>query len=408
MLRWSLFLAVVLPGSLLWADERSEDDVLESFRANMAGPSLVFSAPQADRRIAFRNIEKILPTRPIPAGENPYSLGSKPVSLKNPYSLRSQPLSLQDISYAVAGVSHRLADFLANDGLIGMVVVKDDHVLFEHYPDDIEESDVWVSFSVTKSVTSMLIGAAIQDGYIESVDEPVVDYLPRLRGTSYEYATIGNLLNMASGVRWNEDYADPESDVARAGDANGLNLARYLGTLPLDANPGDRFNYNTGETNLVGEVLRAAIGNNAATYLIHKIWQPFGMEHDANWLLGAPGGGELGGCCISASLRDYARLGIFAMNGGRLKDGTRVLPEDWMSVSTTPSKGYAGYGYLWWLPGDGSYSANGVFGQRIHIFPEDNLVIAMHGNAETAVGTEYHVHQRAVLQAVRDFMVRFG
>ena len=99
----------------------------------------------------------------------------------------------------------------------------------------------------------------------------------------------------------------------------------------------------------MGEILRSAIGNNASTYLSHKIWQPFGMENDASWMTGSVGGGETGGCCINATLRDYARLGLFAMSGGELEDGTRVLPDNWMAESVIPSKGLEAYGYLWWL-----------------------------------------------------------
>ena len=230
----------------------------------------------------------------------------------------------------------------------------------------------------------MLVGAAIRDGYIESVDEKVTDYLPRLKGSAYDQSSIGELLQMSSGVRWNEDYADRQSDLNKVNaSANGsgwvaINLYKYLRNLPRDAESGDVFNYNTAETNLVGTLLRSAIGNNLSTYLQQKIWQPFGMEANANWMLTEPDGGEYGGCCISATLRDYARLGLFAMGGGRLADGTEVLAEGWMEDSTRPSKGYAGYGYLWWLNEDASYRASGIFGQGIYINPEENVVIAMH------------------------------
>jgi CubicO group peptidase (beta-lactamase class C family) len=134
---------------------------------------------------------------------------------------------------------------------------------------------------------------------------------------------------------------------------NGVALTNYLSALPRVAPAGDRFNYNTAESNLVGEVLRSAIGMSAAPYLSQKIWQPMGMEYDATWLLSLPSDRETGGCCISATLRDYARLGLLALADGVLPDGTRVVPEGWMAASTTPSKGYDGYGYKWWLYGDG-------------------------------------------------------
>ncbi len=359
-----------------------------------AGPETqtgVLFLSQQERRVAFGNMASLSPSRLIEAGATVYPLAET-------------PRELHHLAYTVDGANQRLADYLADPAHMGLIVVQDDNILLEEYADGHGQDSVWVSFSVTKSVTSLLIGAAIKDGFIESVDQPVVDYLPRLRGTAYADASIRNVLNMASGVRWNEDYADPASDVARAGAANGMGLARYLAELPNEHAPGTIFNYNTGETNLVGEILRAAIGNNAATYLVHKIWQPFGMESDAWWVLGRSGGGELGGCCISASLRDYARLGLFAMRGGSLPDGTGVLPENWIDDSTRPSQGNPGYGFLWWLFDDGSYAARGIFGQLIRVFPEHNLVIAAHGNAEAAVGTHFHAHQQAAVEAIRDYL----
>lgn len=387
---WRIVLVVLtLIQAPVQAAETADSELLARL-AELEQTSVLFLS-QEDRRIAFRNMARLSPSRFIEAGDAVYPL-------------RKTPVDFEGASYEVAGESYRLPDYLQNPAHVGLIVVRDGDILLEEYSSGNDENSVWVSFSVTKSVTSMLIGAAIQDGFIKSVDEAVVDYLPRLRGTSYEHASIRNVLNMASGVSWNEDYADPASDVAQAGAANGLLLANYLGGLPGGDEPGEVFNYNTGETNLVGEILRAAIGNNATTYLVHKIWQPFGMEFDAWWSLGRAGGAELGGCCISASLRDYARLGIFAMNGGRLRDGARVLPEGWMDESTRPSKGYEGYGYLWWLFDDGSYAARGIFGQLIHIFPEDGLVVAAHGNAEAATGTEFHAHQQAAVQAIRDYL----
>ena len=128
------------------------------------------------------------------------------------------------------------------------------------------------------------------------------------------------------------------------------------------------------------------------------------MESDATWMLGSPGGGETGGCCINATLRDYARIGIFAMEGGVLPDGSRVLPDNWMRDSTTPSKGYPGYGYLWWLDEANSYRARGIFGQQIFIDPATKLVIAVHSNAPTAVGSKYHEHLEQVVAALADML----
>ena len=237
--------------------------------------------PQAERRVAFAQIDALAPTRTIHAPERALTLPSSEAAFP-------------DVNYSLDGETHALTAFLERESLMGLIVIQGGEVLLEHYAPDHGPEARWVSFSVSKSVTSMLIGAAIHDGYIPSVDVPVAAYLPRLRETPYASATIRHVLNMASGVAWNEDYADPASDVSRAGAANGIGLVAYLADLPAAHAPGEVFNYSTGETNLVGEILRAAIGNNASTYLEHRIWQPFGMESDATWLLGAPGGGEPG------------------------------------------------------------------------------------------------------------------
>jgi CubicO group peptidase (beta-lactamase class C family) len=270
-----------------------------------------------------------------------------------------------------------VADYIEQQSVAGLLVIKDGAIVYERYRLGNDRASRWISYSVAKSVTSLLVGAAIQDGFISSVDEKVTDYLPRLKGSAYDQASIRDVLRMASGVAWDETYDDPASDVNQAS-WETLALYDYLRAKPRNGTPGQVFNYNTAETNLVGTLLRAAVGNNLATYLAEKIWRPFGMESDAYWQLSEPGGGEFGGCCINATLRDYGRLGLFALNEGRLANGSPVLPAGWMAESTTPSPAYPGYGYLWWLKDEGSYQASGIFGQGIFIHPQENLVIALH------------------------------
>lgn len=339
-----------------------------------------------DQIVAYRNLDRLMPVRTIPSGGNVLTL---PEQLRDFASLR----------YEVDGESHSLKDYLDHNAVAGLLVLKDGNILLEHYGFGNDESSRWVTFSVAKSVVSMLTGAAVKDGYIQSIDDKVTDYLPQLKGSSYDRVSIRDMLQMASGVEWNEDYADPKSDVSNIPE-NVLKMFDFLGSKGRAAAPGEKFNYNTGESNLAGAVLRAAIGNNLATYLSHKIWKPFGMEADAHWLTHQEGHGERGGCCISATLRDYGRLGLFAMNGGQLPDGTRVLPKNWMDESTRPSKGNEGYGYLWWLNDDQSYRALGIFGQSIYINPEKDLVVVSLGAWKTAVGESYSAHREGFLKAV--------
>ena len=333
--------------------------------ATHLGPpeDILFWTPE-QQVAGFRNIEKIHPTRTIPAGETPLRLPQRLVELG------AVPIHHEEQTMTVD-------EYFQQQSVAGLLVIKDGKVAYERYGLGNSPESRWISFSVSKSVVSMLIGAALQDGYIRNVDEKVGDYLPRLKGSPYAGTSIRNILQMASGVQWNEDYADPESDVNQAS-WETLALYEYLGRKPREAEPGTRFNYNTAESNLVGSLLRSAVGNNLSTYLSEKIWQPFGMESNAFWSLTEPRGGEFGGCCISATLRDYGRLGLFALNDGRLADGTAVLPEKWMTESTTPSRGSEGYGYLWWLGENGDFSASGIFGQGIYIAPEERVVIALH------------------------------
>ncbi len=336
----------------------------------------------------YRNIDKIYPTRAMAASENPF-----------PLPKRERDLSA--VRYEVEGASFDLDGFLEHNHVVGLLIIEDGDIALERYTAGNTPQTRWYSFSVAKSVVSLLIGAAVRDGYIASLDAPVTDYLPILAASAYEGVTIRHAMQMASGVEWNEDYVDPASDVASTG-GSALNRLRYLSAKPRVAAQGEVFNYNTGETNLLGAVLRAAIGNNLSTYLEHRIWRPFGMEHDANWLLLTEGGGEHGGCCLSATLRDYGRIGVFAMGGGALRDGSRVLPDDWMAESTAPSPANDGYGQLWWLRDNGAYSATGIYGQAIHIDPAEDLIIVTQSAWPRATGREFSHHRSAFFEAITE------
>ena len=334
----------------------------------------------------FRNINRLYWTRGILAGDKPFPL---------PYD----KVDLSGLQFEYEDTVVTIDDYVRQHNVAGLLVIKDGKIVYERYELGNTPESLWLSWSVAKSVTSMLVGAAIRDGYIESIDEKVSDYLPRLKNSAYDHTSIRNLLQMASGVEWNEDYTDREADISTM-QWDTLSVFEYLRRKPRVAEPGETFNYNSAEIYLIGTLLRSAIGNNISTYLSEKIWQPFGMEFDANWKLSEKGGGEFGGSNLSASLRDYGRLGLFALRNGRLSDGTQVLPDHWMAASTTPSKGLAGYGYLWWLRGDDTYAASGIFGQAIHIDPVHKLVIAQHSARDVASQASDRVLQLAFFRAV--------
>jgi CubicO group peptidase (beta-lactamase class C family) len=353
------------------------------------GPPQLMLFWKPDRQVAgFRNFDKIYPTRLIAAGGTPLPLPADTVELG-------------DVVIRHGDGEMTVDEYFTKGCVAGLLVIKNGTIVYERYGLGNTEDTRWVSFSVAKSVVSMLVGAAINDGFIKSVDEKATAYLPRLKGSSYDQATIKNTLQMASGVQWNEDYADIAADVNQP-DWTTMGIYKYLYNKPIDAQPGVKFNYNSAETNLVGTLLRSAIGNNLSTYLSEKIWRPLGMEADANWLLSEKGGGESGGCCISATLRDYGRLGLFALANGRLTDGTQVLPENWMRDSTSPSKGFFGYGYLWWLRPGGVYQASGIFGQGIHVDPNASIVIAIHSARPVASSPADGALQNAFYQALKD------
>lgn len=272
--------------------------------------------------------------------------------------------------------------YMKDQRAAGLVIVQDGKLRGEAYGLDFDARGKWTSFSVAKSFTSTLVGAAIRDGFIKSIDDKVTVYIPEMKGSAYDDVTVAQLLTMTSGVKWNEDYEDPNSDVARFNNHTaepGVDATvSYMRKLPREAPAGSKWVYKTGETNLIGVLVSKATGKQLAAYLSEKIWKPFGMERDGSWLLGGTGH-EISGCCMQAATRDFARFGLFMLNGG-VAGGKPVLPQGWIASATTKRAdigrpGY-GYGYQWWTFDDGSYEAQGIFGQGIFIDPKRRLVIA--------------------------------
>lgn len=272
--------------------------------------------------------------------------------------------------------------YMAQQRAAGIVILQDGKVRFERYGLGFDKDGRWTSFSVAKSFTSTLVGAAIQDGYIKSLDDKVSQYIPDLRGSAYDDVSIRQLLMMSSGVKWNEDYEDPNSDVAKFNNAKpepGMDATvSYMRKLPRAHPAGEVWHYNTGETNLIGVLVSSATKKPLAEYLQEKVWQPAGMAAPATWLLGASGH-EIAGCCLQAATRDYARFGLFVLANGKV-GGKQIVPPDWFGQATTKQKDIGqpgrGYGYQWWTYDDGAVAAQGIFGQGIFIDRKRGLVIA--------------------------------
>lgn len=321
----------------------------------------------------FRNIDRLFPTRRISASSTPY-----------PLPRAAEPLSL--VRFRDGGASYDLDRYLELNRVAAILILDDGHVALERYRFGNTERTRWMSMSIAKSITSTLVGAAVRQGYIRSLSDSVTRYVPSLAGSAYDGVTVRDLLMMTSGVRWNETYSDPTSDRRRLLEAQiaqvpGSALA-IMKSLPRSAAPGTRNNYNTGETQVVAEVLRAAVGRPLATYLSERIWSRFGMEADANWWLDSPGGVEIGGSGFSATLRDYGRFGLFILRGG-VASGDSILPAGWVRDATTPKTLGDGtaldYGYLWWPGPDGAFMAMGIHGQYLYVNPAARVVIAAWG-----------------------------
>lgn len=305
--------------------------------------------------------------------------------------------------------------YFAGQRAAALLIVHDGKLRLERYGLDFDAKGRWTSFSVAKSFTSTLVGAALKDGYIKSLDDKVSEYIHDLKGSVYDDVSIRQLLTMTSGVKWNEDYADQNSDVAKFNkhkSTGGIeSLVSYMRELPREVPPGTRWLYSTGETNLVGTLVQQATKKTLSEYLSEKIWRPAGMEFPATWLLSKTGK-EIGGCCVQASPRDFARFGVFILNGAKV-NGESIVPSSWWEEATTKQVdiGHSGrgYGYQWWTYDDGSFTARGIFGQGIFIDPKRKLVIVSSANwaggARDKVATESRdVFYQAVKNAIDEEM----
>lgn len=357
-------IALALAGGGTWY--ASLDTETRGLLAAMPTDRDVLMWKQHQRDAAFRAMDRL----PVLAKASTMAPAAKPLPLP-----AGKPLTIPGIDA-----------YLAKQRAAGIVILQDGMVRFERYGLDFSADGRWTSFSVAKSFTSTLVGAAIQDGYIKSLDDKVSLYIPGLRGSAYDDVSVRQLLTMSSGVKWNEDYEDPNADVAKFNNAKpeaGMDATvSYMRKLPRAYPPGEVWHYNTGETNLIGVLVSSATKKPLAQYLQEKVWQPAGMEAEGTWLLGQSGH-EIAGCCIQAATRDFARFGLFVLANGKAGD-KQIVPADWFAQATTKQKDIGdpgrGYGFQWWTYDDGSVAAQGIFGQGIFIDPKRKLVIASNAN----------------------------
>ncbi len=321
------------------------------------------------RSVRFRDMESWFAGHEVPASTDPRVLA------------QGEPLP--------AALAQEIRAAMADTNAAGVMVYKNGTVRFEDYNLGFGPDQRWTSFSVAKSFTSTLLGAALNDGFIGSLDDPVTRYVPGLTGSAYDGVTVRQLATMTSGVAWDENYSDPNSDVAQMNrfvvEYGEDAIVAQMRGLEREAQPGEKWVYKTGETNLIGIVVENAVGLPLALYAQEKIVEPAGFESGMFWMTD-PRGGNIGGCCLSLTLSDYTRMGIFALEGGG-----DIVPEGWFteagdSIVDFGDTGF-GYGYQWWTFPDG-YGAQGIFGQSITLVPEEDLVLTVVSNWPAATSND--------------------
>ena len=324
----------------------------------------------------FRSCEEIFPCGHIRRAGAPFEFGSSPRELPT--------------RHVFDGVERDLQAFLEEVDTTGLVVIKNDQVTFEEYWHGNTAQTRWISMSVAKSFVSALMGIALEEACFSSVEDPITQYVPELKGSGYDGVRIKDILQMSSGVAWNEDYRDPESDIVRFARtwATGSSLDDCTRACTPELPPGTYNRYVSMDTQALGMLLVRTTGMSLSKYLEERVWQKLGMESDAYWMTDDDGMElALGGLVVT--LRDYARLGRLYLRGGDWQ-GEQIVPAQWVKDSVTPdaphlqpglndaSESEMGYGLQWWIPEnpDGEFMAIGIYGQFIYVYPREQLVIA--------------------------------
>ena len=365
-----LFVILVRGGKTLGdSDSRWLTPTMINARANMFDPQLNF--------LIFQNLNKMFATRTVPAGGNVWRLPSSPKSIEGKFEFE--------------GISSGLEEFLEKSATNALLVIKDGHIVHETYRNGSDETTRFISFSMAKSFMSTLIGIAVSEGKIQSINDRVTHYLPEMKDSGYAGATIRDLLLMRSGVAWLEIYEfGSDTQLTRVHDSSLVayeyRWCDYAANESKRAEKaGEKFNYSTLDTSVLGCILERAVGMTGSQYMSEKIWKPAGMERDGYWIMDGPDsvGREFFGGGFNATLRDYGRFGLLMLNKGMV-NGKQVIPADWVTESTVPSEGdkstaegnALGYQYQWWtLPDSDAYMAIGLHNQFIYIDPKHNTVI---------------------------------
>jgi CubicO group peptidase (beta-lactamase class C family) len=321
--------------------------------------------------LTFRNMDEIFWTRTVPRGGRVWALPSETTPL--------------DFTYEFAGQTMPAEAVLERTQTNALLILKDGRIVSEIYRNHTDRDTRFIAFSMSKSIASMMIGLARSERAIKSLDDPVVAYLPELGRGAYRRATIRQIMEMRSGVDYEERYDFDNPGVAATNHINSLvlNLTRFADMACIareKAEPGSLFEYKTLDTAVLGWLLERVTGMTASAYLSSRIWEPLGAEADGYFILdGEPGvGREFTGAGFNATLRDFGRVGQMVLDGG-IANGRRILPAEWIAESTRPSHAETatgGYGLQWWTaPDSNAFYALGLQGQFIYVDPDTRTVI---------------------------------
>ena len=342
---------------------------------------------------------KIFPTSKLSASNEPHTFEvAKSVDLPLSFSFRDKSINVDE--------------FLSRTGTSALLIVKDGKIHYENYWLTGGKDVKWLSMSVAKSFISTLLGIAIEQGYIGSINDSVTKYVPQLENSAYDDVKIKDVLQMSSGARWNEDYSDPNSDVMRSASilAVGGSLDKFTATLTNELKPGTFNRYNSTDTQVLGMLLREATGATVTQYMQEVLWSPIGAESDAYWLLDSENM-EMVYAGLNATARDYAKLGELFRLEGKI-NGKQLVPSNWVKASTTPDAPHLmpgenplsdfplGYGYQWWIPdGSGDFTAIGVYNQFVYVSPESNVVVVKL-SANKIYGTSEEASKQSELETI--------
>ena len=327
----------------------------------------------------FINMKEFFPTStPIKASENPHIFKKRDdFYMPELYEFGGEKKPIQEA-----------IDYFNTDGLM---ILKDGEVLYENYWNKNKENSRHIIWSVSKSFLSALVGIALDEGLINDINDPIIKYLKDFEGTGYEGVSIKNLLQMSSGIAFNEDYGDPDSDINRYArvTATGTSQREFAKTLKNSREPGTYNHYISLDSQMLGMLVAEVTNMTVKEYLYEKIWSQIGMQDDAFYLTDKQEVEmSLGG--LNVTLRDMAKFGQLYLNKGNW-NGKQVVPAEWVSNSTVPLGKHVqpnagdqftsdawGYGYQWWIPGPGvsDYTAHGIYNQFIYVNPESGVVIA--------------------------------